>query len=515
MSNRAATPSAAEALAYLCTDRSLSVFGSILSRPSAHLLRVDETVDAVDHQTLRRDIRFWLDTGLPSNRTSNTDLVIPALAFRRDRLINDIATCDSTGTPLDVLNRSQTVYITSRAVQARVAASLQTWAEAENSTERSGVVDHFAQLLGNIPFEPADEAAKTFRSVFQSDLRQWFSPPAFPAVDLGRLAAETIDAVAVLRANRDLIAFCERLTTHDYMLVVYPDVHTRWINLRIVYDSIYLHREPDTTLGGRFRRFLDHLPHSYRVHIPLAFQAQSYHVRMRGPSHHFVWEQSVRVPPVSGERDPSAGLLPLEPLAAPSVQLGRPTRANNQAHLYLGRVDRETAPRLYAKFLFYEKPPGMLGLACLVSGSLAAILLLFSPSISSLVETANSGADVVSLLAIGPGVVGLALLLLPSDGRPSAGPLRARLSVFASVILSLVAVSVLTTANARTIGIDDQRPDWFIAAWACLSAAALLLFWSTCAAYRRLKRCFAIAKAEHSAPSDLYTPAHWRDLLTR
>jgi hypothetical protein len=486
------------------------LFAAFLRQPHDHFLRIDERIEHVNSTTMRRNIRLWMRLGSrPSPAIAprgaeaparQRPVVIPLLSFRRDRLVNDVTVCADDGSPLELLNRRQTASFLEWAVQASVLTTLEPWSRTGGQTHQK-VARQLARLVGQIPYGNSRTAIALYDSVFTSD------PILSPDLDLTAGATSTLkaQASALLREDPKLMALCKTLTTHDYMLVTLPTWSPR-VTVRVVYDSMHTPRDQDRKLGAKARRYLAHLPHSYRVNIPLALRTQSYHLRMHGPEGDFVAEQSLRVPgdPRSlTDQDRITGPPPdpMPPLKEPVVQLGRPTRPNNEAHVFLANGYMGDIDKLYARVVFYEKPPGMLGAAFVLSTTLALMLLAFLLNLRQLIAVEGGAIDGAALLALAPGLAAAVLLPSMGDEVVRQGPLRARVAMLATQAVSLTAAATLLIFDGH-VGPNGDVPSFYYALLLVMIAVLAFVSLAVGHALRLTTRTFRYAQADYCNNND-------------
>ncbi len=491
------------------------LFSSMLLSPRRHLQRVQERIQTVDATTLRREVEFGIDLTPDSTGSANTDanllsqwLVLPLLWFAKDRLINDRPLVCVEGAPVRVMNRKETAYLQGLCIELVVAPVLDKWVSADPSQARQDEANEICSALMGIPAESPSAALATYSAIFQGPSRPVERPSSLDGLGFSQrrcLISVSESAREALRSDPEANRICKRFTTHECMFVILQVPCERWVTLRLTYDSLLVQRS--RTIRTRLRRRMGCLPHQYRISTPLAFQADSYHIRMEGPSDHYVWEQSFRTQvPEQTKRRRKRHLLGLAALKPPEgggpALLGLPTRPNSEAHLYSHRMrDIVDGGRdLHARFVFFEKPPGLQGLAALLSGVTAAVLIAFLFVLSDYLQAESQSVDIAALVLLAPGVAA-ALIMPPLTGRVlQQGPAGARLSLLFTSLSALGAATLLAAVGASLGGGESSDvPVWVTSLWCILIACQLAFFLRLTYRYFRNERWYSEVLRQYSA----------------
>lgn len=463
--------------------------------------RVTERIHCIDEVRLAREIHVSIllpghlaETAAPS--AIPTPLVIPLLAFRKDRLLDDRPVCDSDGRPVTVLNRAHTTDMHSYAVSVAVLDALADWiAEGKTRKEqakRRRVRSELAYALGEIPKWPPAEASQWYDKVFVSNK--------------GRKSGLRESARTVL--SRSAVKnLCRRLVTHEYMLVLHgqPSAESpRTLDFRVWYESPYVVEQRRSSVSSWLRERLGFWPHAFVVHTPLAKQAQSYHIRMLGPPGHFVWEQTFVVPRSTNTRRDSvrADKGDFDPVPAPdsdtAVILGLPRRPSREGHLYAGQLDDDDKRDVSARFVFEERPPGVQGMAAVIAAVLGAVLLAYLLA-SSHLAAEKASVDAAALITLAPGLAAAAFLPSLTDPLVLQGPIGARLALMATVAISLAAAVALTTLDSSQLEAPGfEQGLWLAMIFVQFAMAGLLAFrvWRAYVRYGRVRVAYASAEGE-------------------
>jgi hypothetical protein len=444
-------------------DAVIGSYLTIFHNHADHVQRVTDTIQ-VEGSTLRRSITLDLTvpagkeltesrranplaeelaTGrLPSSgprpelRTMGSQMsLLPVMRGLRGRLFDNLDVRDAAGRALPVLS------------QAENKALASTLLETEFTEGASGGLDMLAlawraaSTIAAIPYLPPTTAAWVYGRYFK---------------DPETLARFGITGESWRYLNELASFFCDR-----FMITVELDAAPLdRVLLKYSYDNMYredpqfieeeLGQDPPTS---GLRRLLGQSPYSFRIRLPMAFIAQSYHFRMEAPANLYCARQyflaSNEGAAVSGAQTTTNTLTRWHPPPPKGIQSRRTqATAPTYAHLYVnGLQDQDHFP-LFARIIFYEVPPGTAGVTLIACVATSLGLVTVAAASLAFVRANGVGASVASIIIALPATV--AFWLQPStDGRELLTvPLSSRLGLLASGLVAYLGALCLVVMQA-------------------------------------------------------------------
>lgn len=456
-----------------------SVFVEMLLDFSNFANQISEFLEIVDGCLIIRKVSFNLT--LPDEYdvtdTPNSDapgrheqsLVLPMMWFRRGRTLHQVEVVDEhTSTRLGVLPISQNQRLSAE-VLALAGADFRTEALGRCSKSLNEVARaHFEVLTTSLlvttellPSMSASTARTAVDQFFNQAAKHGDSDKQFAAIQLQAFFEQHPYSRLVRAFSRWYVLMVrlpsESIASADKSALV--SVKYRSV-LRLENLDEPAERKTEKS-SARIRTLIDRSARKRRfgkgatslaVPCPLAKNADSYHLMVRGPDHFFVWAQGFRVRPLV-----STGNTPMLPVHPGSHQedywdgtplrdiYGKPSSPLRTAHLHARAQGCRN--ELWAKFHFVERPFGRTTWTLIVLVVQALFLLAFlGASIGQPDESNSGGTDIPALLLAAP-----ALMLLPLGSsvieRDRSKTVIPR-AVYAGVSVSLVVAVISSTAFA-------------------------------------------------------------------
>ncbi len=253
--------------------------------------------------------------------------------------------------------------------------------------------------------------------------------------------------------------------------------------IKYEYDSSYRGHPQYFEEGGsrrswrRIRRLLGQHPFSFRLGIPLAFVAPSYHFRMVVPPGNYCSDQYVLYDPkryASDKKSPEKVVLQEWHLGRGERERGLDyrgahERGANYAHLYLHGLQDRQHFAVFSRIVFYERLPGSLGVVSLVSFLITATLAVIAFSARHALIHGGVDLGITAILLAIPGTV--SFWIQPSLDRSEllTAPLASKLGLLGSGAFAYSGALTLTAAQLS--GELSERMSWLVQSILLLLAA--------------------------------------------
>ncbi|QEM43667.1 hypothetical protein [Mycolicibacterium grossiae] len=305
-----------------------------------------------------------------------------------------------------------------------------------------------ARAIEKVGLDPTDPEVEPYLEVAQ--MKSEDSSNLFNALRRFRRddvkAAPGYEKSVRLARDRTFFALFSFFRLHQLLLV--PCTSER-VFFKVTYrTSIGQSRYRGHGAFERTRRALGLAPYNYRIEIPLALAAQSYHLRMRGPARHYVRSFTVLATFLGVTQSPHSmkdwELRQFKPAGGVARCDYRVKDMDNLAHLYTQNLStaRNRPRRLAASVVFDETPLGQLAGALV---RLLAVLLAITAA-SFMVEglIGTQASLVPALLVALPGALGMSSLINAGAGELAA-PISARLGAILAAVASIVATLAIVS----------------------------------------------------------------------
>lgn len=420
--------------AYGHTRSELAAIGKLyvemVLRPHQYCKRITERC-SLNRWTVERKVTFAYH--IPT-QAGLSRAVLPLMAVTRGRSFIDFGCSNEGGDSVPVLSRTENQTMASLAIHSAAQEIVEAyWTKPIPGDQRDLELEgRIIRKLAGLPYKTPDVArlaVKEFLQISTCGLRRNF-----------------IDALQTSSPFRELI---EVLSVNYYIAVVLPpDTRLDRPLVHLSYSKPYIERAPEgkwMRIRGWMRSFMGSAPSVFSLAMDLSRSTNSYHIRMLGPGDHFVWEQTVRY-----QNSPDAlsnDLRLFEDLLSMPIQ-GRPSSPSNHAHLNISRAREVRGGRLFARFKFYEIPPGSQGLAALLCVVNAILLTVTTIDLRDLTKSASVVSAVPALLLAIPAT--FSVVSFPSyTASLSQAPLRSRLGMFAVAATSLSGAISVTFLSSK------------------------------------------------------------------
>jgi len=299
--------------------------------------------------------------------------------------------------------------------------------------------------------------------------------PDLEVAEAGKRVSEFFNNEAESRGSEDLERICRSTRLRDfahilashYVLLTEVNAALGSRNLiKYVYDSPYA-----TNLNPgpweRIRQLLGHKPYSFRLVMVNVSRCESYHFRMPVPPEHFVARQGF----LTLEKDEqeqrsdhverlqlSSAVFPPDVMDIGADRVGAP-----YAHLYVGGSQVAQVPDpLFVRVIFYERPPGSMGLALAMAILMIGTFLAFLTNVVGLLNSRVAIDDTAPLLLALPGTATVWLRRSLSGIDLLVAPVRARLALLATGMSSYSAAVLLAVARIEH---DRHAARWLVFTW--------------------------------------------------
>jgi hypothetical protein len=134
------------------------------------------------------------------------------------------------------------------------------------------------------------------------------------------------------------------------------------------------------------------------------------------------------------------------------------------AHLYVGGGHKLNRQQVFARVIFYERPPGTIASILFVVLLTLGTLGLYLPYLALLVQ-ADNAASSAFLLAL-PGTAAIWIgKTIASDERLLVAPISARAGVFLAGVSSLLATVLSAVARLGDNASTKHVPVWLLVFW--------------------------------------------------
>jgi hypothetical protein len=422
-------------------------------RYSDHIHRITDTIE-IEDGTLRRSLT--VDLTIPDRPNTGPDQpnvsLIPLMRGRRGRLFDNLDVSNGAGDSLSVLAQRENKFLSALLLETEFARAL---SEADIAVEQLDEVWRIGAAIARIPYLSPKAGRRVVSKCLEGE---------------GTVLESHGVSTENLSDLRKLAEFlCDRFMTTteveggplDKLIVKYS------YDSKYRDDPQYVDAGSGTDFSTRMRNAFGQSPYSFRVRIPLAFVAQSYHFRMDAPSNSYCAVQNILVECADPGGGPGSTRLCkwVPPRKVQARQTQSP--ASGYAHLYVHGLNETDHFPIFARVIFYEVPPGSVGTAAVVSAATSLALATVAALGFEFMTGPSDGVSVASLVVALPATV--AFWLQPSSDRHELlmAPLSSRVGLLVSGALAYLGALLL-------IVVEATRPH--TAGWQWLVQAALGVF---------------------------------------
>jgi hypothetical protein len=439
----------------------------LVYRYSDHIHRITDTVKVQDG-TLRRELS--VDLTIPSPPESagahSALSLVPLMRGHRGRLFDNLAVADASGRSLSVLAQEE-----NKMVAALLLETTYKFALRDENLD----VDHFDDIwrvgvaIATIPYLSPKHARWIYRKYFSD-------PKVLALLGLTDSGRDALGKLAYFLCDRFMTTAEVAAGPLDKVVLKYS------YDSKYREDAQYRDTGSDTALKSQLRSAFGQRPYSFRIRIPLAFVAQSYHFRMDAPSSAYCSVQAVLVeaPKAPSEATTTKTTTTLQEWQPPGRLQYRKTEspASNYAHLYIHGLNRQKHFPLFARVIFYEVPPGSLGSTAIVSAATSLALVVVAALSGKYVSSPSIDTAIASLVVALPATVAFWLQPWPDRHELLTAPLASRLGLLGAGSLaylgSLLLLIVPAVVPTGPIGRGILQAVFLFLALASLSCTSLL-----------------------------------------
>lgn len=417
--------------------RGVLAFIDILVNPARYRVRVAETVDFID-RSLRQQVA--VEFSIPASALDAKYLYLPVLMPIKGELLDNFRLYDASGQPLPNLSYEETIRLAAVGLTYLLSASD---AAGANKTEDE------ANQIGSIAIDQIVLLGPVARR---------------GRIDIADTQREIDERVNSLRtkipsATRDRLRAYLEILSITYPIVIMIPKSAITGRLLITYELTLIPRAERKGLEGRFRLALGLRPYQLAMPVNLASTAQSYHLRINGPSDKYVMRQYLccrhcgrlvrrnwRLQSLGsdGEHDGKSCMhthLPGDrPRGSHHFRI-RQRRGQSYVHLYMRGYAGSGAPR-NLEFLarFREVPPGSLANAA-ATALITTLLIVVAGYLSTHVR-GSAYSDIPALILALPVAVASWAGISEDSSKLVGSSLLARLSLIVSGMLSVASIVV-------------------------------------------------------------------------
>lgn len=417
-------------------DPMLQRYVRLFNRYADHIHRVTDTI-TVQAETVRRQVT--MDLTIPEDAPGDANAnhgrsLIPLMRARRGRLFDNLNVVGADGRSLSVLGQRENKVLASLVLRSEFRRSIVV---GLTDVDRFDRISRVGRAISLIPIVSEPYSKLLYRRYFSDK------------TTLEEFGVHAGSWQALEKLARFL---CERyLTTAEVSAGPLEKVVIKYS-----YDTHY-REEPEFTDDGTTSQYMSLLrarfgqsPYSFRFRIPLAFVAQSYHFRMDAPPNSYCSRQRVLSEDIAPS-NASEGTRRLKEWEPPHHVQYRKSDARyaSYAHLYVhGLNKRQERFPLFARVIFYERPPGSIGTVAAIS-TMTSLGVVVMAAVGWWLFAADSFLSVVAGLIVAlPATV--AVWLQPSFDRDEllSAPLSARVGLLGSGLIAYSSALLLVIGGA-------------------------------------------------------------------
>jgi hypothetical protein len=360
----------------------------------------------------------WFE-GTPEGLPVRTFLV-PLMLAQRGVLLDDFDVKDESGLRVPVLSQDENKMVASLLIEAAFKVSIRSL--TVKTDEDRLTVNHLREVLALVPELDPAASRQAYDMVF------------------GESAIRGDDVFDHVRNDQTLERIVRFFAQSFLRIVEIQASEGDRTVLSYAYDSPW-EAANRITPWDRWRTWVGQRPYSFRFPVPLAFRSRSYHFRMRAPRASYCNRAEFVAP---GE-EAHGGTRRYRQWTPPvGVQVKSEERGLPYAHLYVHGLAEEGPQPLFARVVFYERPPGSLGATLLFSTLGAATILVTAVAYQHVVLH----ADLFALLLAIPAAAALWLGPLFDTSDLVQAPLAARMGALSAGILAYGAALQVVIAGA-------------------------------------------------------------------
>jgi hypothetical protein len=497
----------------------MTAFLGMLHNPAAYRARTTETI-RLDGTAIRQHVRLELVTsemqGLrakqrhsaaanePSGSESSNDepmtIYIPIIRPLKGELVDELSIADSTGAGVSYLSYEETIQLCSAVLRLLVDHALGITKEPS----RQGAVLTAQQvkqqaaevaLLRIIATRGQPDGGET-QEIIDAAIAQIKGNPSTLGPE-SKGASHPVQDVDEELAWRRLRHFVQVLSV-AYPVVASLSIPGGTTRVMIEYDRVLPVRARILRWRDRLRLTLGLRPLQATIPLDLAYQTDSYHLRVHGPSDQFVsyqrlecsrclraavrdWRRSHA--PRSGTPGPadSPSICPAH-VTSPSVYRDyhfriRGRMGQDYTHLYMRGCSGNAPTTLRFLVRFEETPPGTLMRALLSSGVVAVLVLAVGRIMSA--PSVQIDSDIPALLLVLPSLAIAGSGFSQQDDSVLRSSLFARVSLILSACYSITAVVLFLLQRTSTLKLSPGGLDMYgvgSPVWTALAAGTVIHF---------------------------------------
>jgi hypothetical protein len=460
------------------TPDALSIFGALFDDSSRWITRVAETVEAKE-EAIRRSVSLTL--AIPNARDSalvrraleeapeylffpndapdlpDRTLLVPLMFPRRGVLVDNFDVTDENGGHLPVLSQDENKVLAELTIEAAFEEALAiTPLDWRDTIKENETLD----VLLSLPYVTPEHGLAIANALLER--------PVDTAI--GVLARPNLRRVIRVYGSAFVRTVELRAAEGDRLVLKYA------------YDSAY--REVSRpNYYDRWRRFVGQRPYAFAFPVPLAYRCRSYHFRMHAPDGSYC----NRAEFVTRDQDEYVAWSAPEDVQVKSEDAGLP-----YAHLYAHNLSELDPRPLFARVVFYERPPGSLAATMLFSLLAVATIAVTTAAYPHVVHHADLFAVVLAI----PAAAALWLGPLFGESDLVQAPLSARMGALTSGLIGYGAALQVVVAGA----FGDAGPiSWgLMGFWLLLGL--IVFVYVTWRFIRGVVRSAGVRREEHTLP---------------
>jgi hypothetical protein len=422
--------------------RGIIAFIDLLVNPARYRVRVAENVDFAE-RGLRQQVT--VEFGLPPFALEAKYLYLPVLLPIKGELLDNFRLYDASGKSLANLSYEETTRLAAVGLTYLLSAYEPTNAGEESHDSSATAIDQIV-LLGPVAKRGRINLADT-----QSDIDE----------RLNALRTKVSDST-----RERLRAYLQLLTATYPIVVIVSPASTTAGRLLVTYEVTLIPRSERNGLEGKLRLALGLRPHQIAIPVDLAYSAQSYHLRINGPTDKYVIRQYLRCR--------HCGKLVRRSWRAESLGVGTPgdsrfcfhtdpvrngttrsrhfrlrqRRGQSYVHLYMRGYASDDAPRnLELLARFKEAPPGSLANAA-ATALITTLLIAIAGYVSGHIQ-GTVYSDVPALILALPVAAASWMGITEDSGKLVGSSLLARLSLITSGTLAIISIIVYLSLTPK------------------------------------------------------------------
>ena len=433
------------------------IVADLLLKPRRRLLKVVEDIELVGDHTIRRNIHVDFDLRLDTNQAGDelraqeyrtlpsdgTTLLLPVLLFPKGQDLPESIVQGPSGTSLTILDHDATNQFHSAVLRRLLDLALEDWSQGDPKREQT--VEALASKVRQIAELDTEFATQRYKQLFQSDIGAELE--AFLGMEA--LDGDFADGIEIIRSGgtgtgedddfpADLRALCKLFSKHLYQIVrvpaAGPEIRTITTSYQVAAKEYEVER--DHLLG----RVFEHRSSRFEVDTPLALSADSYLVRLQGLDGQYVGEQRLRVEVHDLDGNVRVGA---------DVE-GNPVGSTKNVASLRNTKSASLADSAKAYVVFFERPPGIQGMALFVAAVMTLLLASYYPILGELASNGGS-VNFAEIILLAPAIAGAAIYHSLTALEVRSGSFAGRLALIATAIISLASAFVLAVAEVTTV----------------------------------------------------------------